>query len=156
MQKRNQKRLSIVLLAMALCSVTFFSFSVRPGGDHFEVYLNKKLVFQQFVTQTAGVKTFSLDQSHVNDQVDIFYSHCGKIGNKRTIVIKDGKNVLKQWRFADIAGKKYMSVGAKEIIALQIKNGDSKLSLYYSSEQLPEGRLLAAVILNTDDNKAMP
>jgi hypothetical protein len=143
----------MVFLSMMLLSVTFFSF--RPGGDHYEVYLNKKLVLTQIVSQAASIKSLALDQRNVNDQVDVYYSHCGKLGSKRMITIKDGKNVLKQWRFSDEAGK-FMSVGAKELLAFQNKNGDRKINLYYTSEQIPDGKLLASIVLDTDVNKAAP
>ena len=151
-----QKWTVIGLMAMTVLSVTLFSFSLFPGGDHFEVYLNKKLVFQQNVSQSSSLKTLALDQRNVNDQVDVYYSHCGTIGSKRVITIKDGKNVVKQWRFAEASGNKFMSIGAKEILAYQNKNADRKLNLYYSSHEIPEGRLLASIILDTDNNKAMP
>jgi hypothetical protein len=156
MQIRKQMRMVIALFATALLSVTLFSFSFRPGGDHFEIYLNKKLVFQQIVSQPAGLKSLALDQRNVNDQVDVFYSHCGKIGSKRVITIKDGKNVLKQWHFSDAGENKFMSVGAKDILAFQNKGGDRKLNLYYSSAEIPDGKLLASIILDTDVNKAIP
>jgi len=155
MQTRKQQRAVVGLLAATLLSVTFFSFSSRPGGDHFEVYLNKKLVFTQIVNHTGSLKSLVLDQRNANDQVDVFYSHCGKIGSKRTIAIKEGKNVLKQWRFSDATGK-FMSVGANDILGYQNKNGDKKLNLYYSSQEIPEGRLLASIILNTEVDKAIP
>lgn len=156
MQTKNQKRLAVALLTMAILSVTLFSFSFLPGGDHFEVYLNKKLVFQQFVSQPASLKSVALDESNINDRVGVFYSHCGKIGNKRTLAIKDGKNTVKLWRFSDVGGHKFMSIGAKDILSFQNKNANRTLNLYYSSEQLPEGRLLASIILNSDNHKALP
>jgi hypothetical protein len=156
MKQRMQNRLAIGLVALVSLSVTLLSFSLIPGGDHFEVYLNKKLVFQQAVSQTSSLKTLALDERNINDQVDVFYSHCGKIGSKRMIIIKDGKNVVKQWRFAEASGNKFMSIGAKEFLSYQNKNGDRKLNLYYSSHELPQGRLLASIILDTDNNKVMP
>ena len=153
MQNRNQRRMMVAFISMMLLSVTFLSF--RPGGDHYEVYLNKKLVFTQIVSQPGSLKSLVLDQRNVNDKVDVFYSHCGKLGTRRAIAIKEGKHVLKQWRFSDEAGK-FMSVGAKEILAFQNKNGDRKIDLYYSSEQIPDGKLLASIVLDTDANKAIP
>ena len=153
MQSRNQRRMIVAFISMMLSSLTFLSF--RPGGDHYEVYLNKKLVFTQIVSQPGSIKSLALDQRNVNDQVDVYYSHCGKLGTSRTIAIKDGKNVLKQWRFSDDSGK-FMSVGAREILAFQSKNTDRKLNLYYSSEQMPDGKLLASIVLDTDINKAAP
>lgn len=153
MQTRKQKNMAAGLLAVALCA-SLLSFA--PGGDHFEVYLNKKLVFQQVVSQPGSVKSLSLDQRNINDQVDVFYSHCGKIGSKRSIAIKDGKTVLKQWRFADAGGNKFMSIGAKELLAFKDKNSDRKINLYYTSEEIPDGKLLASIMLDTDEIKALP
>ena len=161
MRTRKQRLVNIGTLALLL-SVTLFSFLPKPGADHFEVYLNKKLIFQQYVGQQSSPKSLALDQRNLNDQVDVLYSHCGKIGSKRTITIKDGKNVLKQWRFADVDGQKasagkLMSMSAKDILALQQKGADRKLNLYYSSEELPDARFLASIILDTDNsNKALP
>jgi hypothetical protein len=156
MQTKNQLRLATALFTLGMFTLTLFSSSFRPGADHYEIYLNKKLVLQQYVTQSAAIKSVALDQRNQNDQIDVFYSHCGQLGAKRTITIKDGKAVLKQWSFSDGADNKFMSVGAKDILAFQNKNSDRKLSLYYSSKELPEGRLLASVILNTDVIKAQP
>jgi len=157
MQSRNYKYRAVSLLGLVVLSVTFLSFLFSPGGDHFEIYLNKKLVLHQFVIQGERIKAITLDHRNLNEQVDILYSHCGKIGSKRTILIKEGKNILKQWRFSDGSGtSKFVTVGAKEILLLQSKNGGRKLNLYYSSEQLPEGRILATIIFNADSKDAMP
>lgn len=153
MQSRNQRRMVVAVISMMVSSLTFLSF--LPGGDHYEVYLNKKLVFTQIVSQPGSIKSLALDQRNINDQVDVYYSHCGKLGTNRTIAVKDGKNVLKQWRFSDEAGK-FMSVGAKEILAFQSKSSDRRLNLYYSSEQMPDGKLLASIVLDTEINKAAP
>jgi hypothetical protein len=153
MQSRNQRQMMVAFISMIVSSLTFLSF--LPGGDHYEVYLNKKLVFTQIVSQPASIKSLALDQRNINDQVDVYYSHCGKLGTNRTIAIKDGKNVLKQWRFSDAAGK-FMSLGAREILAFETKNTDRKLNLYYCSEQMPDGKLLASIVLDTDVNKAAP
>jgi hypothetical protein len=135
---------------MVIVSVALLSFGFRPGGDHFEIYLNKKLVLQQMVSNSSNIKNLVLDQRNANDQVDVFYSHCGKVGTKRAIIIKDGKTVLKEWRFSDIGSKKFMSVGAKDLLVFKDKNDDRKLNLVYSSEEIPEGRLLASIVLDND------
>jgi len=156
MQHKFKKSLTVALLVMVVVSISLFSFFSLPGGDHFEVYLNKKLVLQQYVSQATAVKTFSLDERHLKDQVDIYYSHCGKIGNKRTIVIRDGKTILKQWRYAENAGNKFMLVAAKDILSLQKKGNDHKLNMYYSSEEIPGGKLLVVIDINSEHQKALP
>jgi hypothetical protein len=138
-------RLSLVGILIAL-----FSFSGKKGGDSFEILLNGKLLLQQFVSQAKGVQNISLSQSNKNDRIDIYYSHCGQTGKNRTIVIKDEKNnLLKEWHYADVAGKSPMSCTGKDIFTLQ-KNTLQKLNLYYASKELPKGRLLATVTVQND------
>jgi hypothetical protein len=145
------------LLALVVFSTVFSSFSSKMGGDSFEIFINKKLVVQQFVSHTSGVKSFQLDASNANYQVDVYYSHCGKSGTSRNIIIKDGENhLLKEWHFSDASGSNTpMSCKVKDLLNIGKTNGTSKLNIYYSSKELPKGRLLAAVLLNTD-NKVTP
>lgn len=160
MRTRNSITLKVALLSTILLALATFSFVRVPGGDHFEVYLNKKLVFQQIVSQPSGVKSLVLNESNMNDKVEVFYSHCGKIGTKRNIVIKDGNNVLRQWRFVDVVGntseKKFMSMNVKEILAFKARTSDKTLNLYYSSQEMPDGRLLASIVLDTENKKVEP
>jgi len=138
------------LLALAAFFTTLFSFSVKPGGEGFEIYLNNKLMLQQYGSQMDAVKSLQLNQRLSNDQLSIKYHHCGRVGKSRMITIKDGQNkILKEWRFADAtdAGAS-MNCKVKDIVALQ-KGNTSQLKLYYSSTELPKGRLLASIILGT-------
>jgi hypothetical protein len=134
------------LMLIALCAA-LFSFSPRPGGDSFSVSLNRKLLFQQFVHADASVKTVTLTDATPDDVLNVKYSHCGRNGNSRNIAIKDSNNkTLKEWHFADIAEKTpaEMSCKVKDILALR-KMNKGKLSLVYSSRELPEGRTLASI-----------
>lgn len=145
MKQNNSRSLVTSSLLIALCA-TIFSFSTaKNGGDSFEIYLNGKLVLQQALYNNKEVKSLQLTQSSENDKVDIYYSHCGQTGKNRTITIKDGQNrLLKEWHFADATGKNAMSFKLKDILSLQNKN-DNRLNLYYSSKELPDGRLLASI-----------
>ncbi len=150
MQTGNKKSLAVISLLVAMCA-TLFSFTVSKGGDSFEIYLNKKLVFQQFVSQMKHVNTLSLQQSNYNDLLTIHYSHCGKTGKNRTIIIKDSKeNVLKQWHFADAGSN--LSFKVNEIFDLQKDEDNHSLNLYYSSRELPDGRLLATIHKGNDNS----
>ena len=153
----NIKAGAVRLLSLVVFGTLFSSFSVKMGGDSFEIFINKKLVVQQFVSQTSSVKSFQLDASNASSQIDIYYSHCGQTGKSRNITIKDGENhLLKEWKFPDAAASNTsMSCKVKELLNLGKTNGVSKLNLYYSSKELPKGRLLAAVLLNSD-NKVAP
>jgi hypothetical protein len=137
---------SAMLLALAAFCVTLFSFRIA-GGDHFEVWLNNKKIIEQAVYKNEAVKSLQLDQLHNNDQLRIYYSHCGITGSGRKVSIRDADNrVLKTWSFGDASGKSFMICPAKEILALHPSG--KNLSLYYASRELPEGRLLASIVDN--------
>src|SRR5688572_33153834 len=133
------KRLAgIAFLALLL------SFSTAPaGGEGFEIFLNNKVVLQQFGNSMNTVKTLSLDQAAPDDQLAIIYHHCGKWGKNRVVTIKDEKNnTLKKWNFKDEGAR--MTCKVKDIVGVQKGNG-TVLKLYYSSSELPEGRQLVAI-----------
>lgn len=135
----------------ALVLVTLFgtlvSFSTTKGGEGFEIYLNNKLVLQQYGSQLNATKSLQLDQRNANDELTIKYHHCGKVGKNRTLVLKDGNNkVLKQWSFADgTDASNPMTCKVKDILSLQKKNASTTINLFYSSSELPKGRVLASI-----------
>ncbi|MEP6514170.1 MAG: hypothetical protein ABJA79_09880 [Parafilimonas sp.] len=129
---------------------TAFSLYSIAGGDTYEIYLNKKLVFAYPSENkfSSEAKTLSLDKSNYNDELAIYYRHCGTTGKGRSIVIKDRQNrILKEWKFADANAS--MITKVKDILALKSKDANSKLNLWYiSAKQLPEGRMLTSINLN--------
>jgi hypothetical protein len=137
------------VLASGALFTFLFSFSSGTGGEGFEIYLNNKLLLQQYGSQMDAVKSLQLDQSSYNDQLTIRYHHCGKVGKNRSITIRDGGNkILKEWHFADVAGTDAaMSCKVKDILGLKKGNGKITLNLYYTSSELPKGRMLASVVL---------
>jgi len=147
------KTLSLLLLSAAL-----FSFTAKPGGEGFEVYLNNKLILQRFGDQlnTAQVLRFT-DGFTANDELTIKYHHCGRVGKNRVLTIKnEADKVLQEIRFPDsavpVAG---MSCKVKEIISLK-KGNNSVLKLYYTSSELPNGRLLASIVTSSATAAVMP
>lgn len=142
----------LMLLALfALLS----SFSGSWGGDSYQVYVNNRLVLEQFVHNQKGVKTIALSQAGASDQVSVYYSHCGKTGRARNISLRDGKNnILKEWKFEDAGAngsKAAMNCRAKEILDVKKTSGADRLNLYYSSKELPEGKLLVYIITAKDN-----
>ncbi len=133
--------------SLLVISTVLFSFSGKPGGEGFEVYLNNKLILQRFGNNMNTVQTIRLDEGSPNDELTINYHHCGKVGKNRVLTVKDGQDkVLKAIRFADAnSPTKSMSCRAKEIISLK-KGTTSTLKLYYASSELPGGRLLATIV----------
>jgi len=139
---------SIISKTMALVAIctTLFSFSTKPGGEGFEIYLNNKVVLQQYGGDMNTVKSLQLTQSSPADQLTIKYHHCGKVGKNRIVTIKDNQNkVLKEFRYADAATPvSAMAVNVKDILSLKKGSGNS-LKLYYSSSELPKGRMLVTI-----------
>jgi len=130
---------------LILFCATLFSFSSKKGGDSFEIWLNGKRVLQQYVHVAKGVQTLQLTQASDNDKLDVYYNHCGQTGKSRLITIKDEKDrPLKVWKFTDATGNNAMSFKLKDILSLR-KSKTTKLSLFYSSHELPDGRLLAII-----------
>jgi hypothetical protein len=163
MKKINYQPAILFALLITLSGV-LFSFSVKTvetissyknnfGGEGFEVYLNNKLVLQQFGKDINTVKSLQLDQSESNGQLAIRYFHCGQAGKNRVVTIKDVQNVvLKEWRFGDTKdASAKLCCNVKDILALPKLRAGQKVNLYYASAELPNGRLLVTL---TTVNKA--
>ena len=146
MKQIISKTMMLVAVAATLLSFTNF------GGEGFEIYLNNKVVIQQFGEPGNAVKSLRLNQYSANDQLTIKYHHCGRVGKKRIITIKDSQNNwLKEWRFADAAmPAATMLCNVKDILDLNKGNG-SVLKLYYTSSELPNGRLLANIVVENNN-----
>jgi hypothetical protein len=146
MSTKNLKLSGIVVV----CGLLFSFATPRPGGEGFEIFLNSKVVLQQFGDNMKEVKTLKLDQSNLDDELSIRYYHCGRVGKNRTITLKDAKeNVLKEWKFTDVKqASAMMTCKVKDILALQ-KGTDKTVKLYYASSELPKGRQLAALSTGT-------
>jgi hypothetical protein len=147
-----RKATAIKSFGLLALFATMSSFSGSFGGDSYRIYVNNKLVMEEYVHSQKSVKKLQLDQRSQNDEVHVYYSHCGKTGHARNLAIKDEKSkVLKQWTFADASSSEApMTCKAKDIIGLQ-KDGGNKLSLYYSSKEMPAGKVLAVVNVGKDN-----
>ena len=162
MKKINHQP-KIVLGSLILLSLVLFSFTLKTaetlfGGEGFEVYLNNKLVLQQFGKDLNTAKTIKFDQSASNGELAIKYHHCGQAGTSRVVSIRDEQNVvLKQWKFGDTQdASTKLCCSMKDIFALpKLKEGKT-VNLYYSSTELPKGRLLAILSVVNKSNAAQP
>jgi hypothetical protein len=136
--------ISKTMMLVAL-GTTLFSFSSKPGGEGFEIFLNNKVLIQRFGSEVNSVNNLQLNPAAVNDMLTIKYHHCGRVGKNRIVTIKDGgNNVLKVFRYADVAiPVAEMTLPVKDILVL--KKGNGSLKLFYSSTELPNGRLLANI-----------
>jgi hypothetical protein len=149
MQKFIQKS-----LFMALVGLTVVMQPLIAGTDSYRIYLNNKLILQQYVSRSLDLGNLPLSDANANDKLVVYYNHCGATGRSRSIAVKDENGVvLKEWKFPDApvkdggmnipAGDDGMTIPVKEILGLQAKNHG--LSLYYSSKQLPAGHLLTRI-----------
>ena len=133
---------------MALLFVGMISMSAPTGVDRFEVYLNNKLLLKHTMLDPLNLQTLKLTEANADDQLKIVYQQCnapGKIGKGRKIALRDEQGAMvKEWKFADGSdANNMMIIPVKEILELQAKN--QSLSMYYSAQQLPAGRLLTKV-----------
>jgi hypothetical protein len=149
---------SIISKTFTLVAIaaTLLSFTANFGGEGFEIYLNGKIVLQQFGKDMEQVKTLQLQSASSNDKLTIRYHHCGRVGKNRTLTIKDGQNnLVKEWRFKDAASSAAdMSCHMQDLLSLK-KGNNNVLNLYYSSSELPKGRQLASLILQ-NSTKVQP
>lgn len=140
-----------------MMAFTLFSFSTLPGGEGFEVYLNNKIIMQRFGNQLNSPQSIQLSDAAANDEITIKYHHCGRVGKNRVLTIKDSQDkVLKEIRFADVnVPVSGMSCKVKDIISLK-KGNNNILKLYYSSTELPNGRLLASIVTGSNRTAGRP
>ena len=142
-------------IAFFILGAAAFSFSVLPGGEGFEISLNDKVIVQRFGNDMNNVQTLQLNSAKANDKLIIKYYHCGRVGKNRVISFKDEQNnVIKEIHFDDVNNPvAAMSLLVKDIMSL--KKGNTTLKLYYSSSELPKGRML--VTINTSrTNLSLP
>jgi hypothetical protein len=147
--KTNMKR--TILIGLMAVSVMLFSFTMPRGGDSFQVYFNGKLMLQQFVHADKSVKSLQLNPVSENDKIDVYYSHCGAVGKNRFLTIKDeNDNPVHVWEFPDASnGNGAMSFTVKQVWAV-LKNKAASFSISYSSKELPNGKPLAMINMETN------
>ncbi len=127
-----------------------FSFSRESGGEGFEIYLDSHLLLRQYGEEMNQLKSVALDPSSSKGQLSIKYWHCGRAARDRVISIKDDQNhLLKEWHFPNESETlSSMSCNVKDILGLK-KGNVSSLKLYYTSSQLPAGRMLASLVVGS-------
>ncbi|MCS3798413.1 hypothetical protein [Niastella sp. OAS944] len=149
MQSKSLKPIWVLLLATTMACLQ--SFTAKLGGEGFEIYLNNKLILWQAVNKPFTLHSLQLDKANKDDQLVIYYHHCGSTGKDRTIAIKDDKgNTIKEWKFADASGSnnKGMTIPVKELLQLEKNYSQTNLNIVYFSQQLPQGRELSGLKFN--------
>lgn len=150
------KKIIAKALSLLVISTTLFSFSSMPGGEGFEVYVNGKVVLQRFGKDLNKPQVLRFAAGTENDEITIKYHHCGQAGKNRVLTVKDNEEkVLKEIRFTDAGSPSGMSCKVKDIISVR-RGNNSVLKLYYSSSELPGGRLLVSVVAGGTTTAVMP
>lgn len=137
------------LAGVALCTL-LLSFSTNPGAHSFQVYLDSKLVLDQYADTRTDAPKILLSSAEKYNQLIVKYNECGRTVTGRVITLKDEHNkVLKDWRFEGTTSgyKDPMTCNMKDIAALKQK-GSNTLKLFYSSKEFPEGMQIANLVFD--------
>lgn len=143
------------LVGVALSSI-LFSFVPLTGAHSVQVYLDSKLVIDQYIHSNMDAPKLILDPSEKNSQLIVKYNECGRTVTGRMISLKDENNkVLKDWHYEGAATgfKEPMSCLVKDIMALKPKESTT-LKLYYSSKEFPQGQQIAYVVIGNKTTTA--
>ncbi len=142
--------MSKTMLLIAI-SATLLSVAATSGGEGFEISLNNKMMIQRFGGDINATNSLQLNQSLSGGQLTIKYHHCGRVGKNRIVTLKDSRDkIVKEWRYADVATPvAAMTCNVKDILSVK-KAGNNVFKLYYSSSELPNGRLLTNVVLGNN------
>ena len=126
--------LFVVLTSVALCS-----FTPKPGGYSYEVYLNNQLVIQEHMYGRKEAPTLPLNMTTAQDAISIMFNNCNKVDVSRKISLKDDQDAtIKEWTFGDSPDiKNQMKIKVSEIVAVQNKH--STVKLVYSSQAVNDG-----------------
>lgn len=152
---KNPVKGRIILLLLAIiCVAPLMAFTLR-GGDSFEIYLGKTLAIN-FPHRDKAIKSIDLSTTPVTDELNVSYNHCGQTGTNRTLSIKDKQLVLKEWKFADIktGASTKMHIPLKDIVAIQKNLKGKQLSLFYKSDLMKDGMVLATLTSNATQASA--
>ena len=148
MKTMNKNRMLLLALSIVLVA-PLAAFTLR-GGDSFEIYVGKTLAVQQFLHKDKVLKTVDLSTAAAADELKVSFNHCGQTGTNRTVALKDKQQVLKEWKFANIkqGASSQMAIPVKDILAVQKNLKGKQLSLFYSSDLMKEGMVLATLSSN--------
>ncbi len=130
--------------ALFILAVLVQSFTAPSGGDHFKITVNDKMLLEHYVNTGQKIQDVSFAAYKASDVLAVQYSHCGQVGQVRSLKIKDAAGkLLKEWKF-DGTEEAVMRIPMKEFTASLPKAGGA--AVYYASKELPGGTLLCRVL----------
>lgn len=142
------KQFLAVVFLLAAGSFSYSFVSPTAGGEGFQIYLDDKLVLQQFNQEMKELKNIQLTAAHSKSELKVKYYHCGMAGKSRILELKNSdQKTVKRWEFENGEGKNFaVTVAVKDIFDSQEKLGNGTVYLYYSSKETPQGRILAGIV----------
>jgi len=147
--------LKTLVVSTTLC-LLLSAFSTKPGSHSFQVYLDDKLMIEQYVSSKMLVPRINIDPAENYTRLVVKYNECGRTVTGRKINIKDDRgNVLKEWNFEGSTSgyKDAMTCSVKDIQALRQK-ANGELRLYYFSADFTEGQQIATLAFGKRDTAA--
>lgn len=155
MKRLMQSSTAKGIAGVVLCAI-LFSFAPMPGAHNYQVFLDDKMMIEQYAHPSKEAPVLSIDPQGNAKELSVRYSECGRTVSGRHILLKDesGK-VIKDWSFAGSTKgfENPMVVKVKEIVALK-QSGSNVLKLYYSSEPFPEGQHVVTLRLSKETKTA--
>ncbi len=132
-------RSTAATLFMVLTSIALCSFTPKPGGYSYEVYLNNQLMIKEHMYGRKEVPTVRLNITTAEDALSVMFNNCNKVDVSRKISLKDDKDaIIKEWTFGDSPDiKNQMKIKVSEIVA--VRNKHSTVKLVYSSQAAKDG-----------------
>jgi hypothetical protein len=155
MKNINQHSWTTLVVLAALVALS--SFALKPGAHSFQVYIDSKMVADQYVLHDMVVPVVTIDPAERHNEIIVKYSECGRTVSGRTITIKNEQDkILKAWRFdgATSGFKDAMTIKVNEVTALKPAAGSS-LKLVYTSNDFKEGQQIASLVIGKEPKAAM-
>ena len=137
-----------MMVFLVAASSFMYAFVAPAGGEGFEIYIDNKLVLQQFNQEMKELKNIQLTAAQSKSMLQVKYYHCGMVGKGRILELKNAnQKTIKRWEFDNSEGKNFaITVAVKEILDSKDKTDNGTIYLYYSSKETPQGRLLAGIV----------
>ncbi len=136
---------------IALLVAFLAAFSPKPGGEGFEIFLNSKVLLQQFGKDINNVKKIEMGQVSAGDKLVVQYYHCGQAGKNRIISLRtENGKLVKQYKYPDgktsVTG---MSIDAAELASALSKLGNTPVLISYTAYGLSNEKQLATLSYNS-------
>lgn len=137
--------LKLLTLAIGLC----FSISAKADTiDNYQIYIRKVLVRNDsgFPGNQKNQSFIEIDNSLLNDSLEVHFNHCmNSVGKRRIVVVDTNSTKIKVFDFVTTYERRGMYIPISFFCNdPQIKTGISYSLIYYEDE-MKEGRFLTDI-----------